>query len=256
MRQKLEGTSRSVGVGIALSAALLVAAMPGLARAQGGPEPTRLQAGRPELQALLGRPEALQPGEAELIRRRLQDGDFQVNDRVVVRVFGEASLTDTFSVRAGPQLEMPALTPLPLAGLLRSELEAKVRAHVARYVKDPQVTAVALIRVGVTGMVAKPGYYSVPAGLDLSQILMSAGGLSSERDINKSTITRNGTLLYDRAAVQAAFGRGASPDQLNLQSGDAIEVGRRPAANKTAQTIGIVTAITGLATTIIYLLVR
>lgn len=238
--------------GVAAAAAMFLLVLPSL-HAQ-LPTQGRLQASRAELEAELARVGRSDAPQAERIRQRLQQGDFKLNDRVYVSVFGEPQLTDSFTVRAGPQLELPNLpAPLSLVGVLRSEVQERVREHVARYIKDPQVSARALIRIGITGGVLRPGFYNVPADLDLSQVIMAAGGFSNESEIKKSTIQRDGSVLYDATAVQAAFGKGQSPDQLNLQSGDALDVGRRVPGHA-AQTIGIFTGLAGLVTTLILVL--
>src|SRR5262245_9209177 len=50
--------------------------------------------------------------EAELIKERLVAGDFQVGDRILLKVDGEQALSDTFRVISGP--EGPTVS-LPIA---------------------------------------------------------------------------------------------------------------------------------------------
>ncbi|HKI94211.1 MAG TPA: hypothetical protein VJ992_02860, partial [Gemmatimonadales bacterium] len=51
---------------------------------------------------------------AERVRARLTNGDFQVGDRVLLAVEGEPTLTDTFTVQAGPQIVLPNIGAVPL----------------------------------------------------------------------------------------------------------------------------------------------
>src|SRR5881397_1105838 len=76
---------------------------------------------------------------AGLIRARLQNGDFQPGDRLVLRVDGEPQLTDTFTVGPGPELALPQIGALPLSGVLRAELLQRLQAYLARYFRDPVV---------------------------------------------------------------------------------------------------------------------
>src|SRR5690348_4047544 len=80
--------------------------------------------------ARLGRDGGARP-EAALIRSRLESGDFQTGDRILVRVEGEPQLSDTFTVAPGPALELPQVGSLALSGVLRSELQSRLETHLA-----------------------------------------------------------------------------------------------------------------------------
>lgn len=233
-----------------LTAVALALAVTTAARAQEASAGNRLLATRAELQSIVASGKA-SGSELEIIRRRLAEGDFHVDDRIVVRVLGEPTLSDSFQVKAGPALELPNLDKLPLGGVLRSELEERVRTHVAKYLKQPEVTAYSVVRLGITGAVGRPGFYSVPANIDITQAVMMAGGFATDGDIKKITISRNGALLYGPKEASVAFAAGRSPDLLSLESGDAIEIGRRAAPGGFGRTVGILTGIAGLALTIV-----
>src|SRR3989441_3665954 len=53
----------------------------------------------------------------------------------------------------------PRSTLFPYTTLFRSPIVAR---EIARFIRDPVVHARALLSVGVTGEVARPGYYAVP----------------------------------------------------------------------------------------------
>src|SRR4051812_15538742 len=72
---------------------------------------------------------------AASIRRRLNEGDLQVGDRVVVAVTSKEVRTDTVVVRSGRVLELPEMVVVPVGGLLRSELHDRIEAEVLKYVK-------------------------------------------------------------------------------------------------------------------------
>src|SRR3954470_15196280 len=103
-------------------------------------------ASRAELRQLVTRVESLAntPGltssdraqalfAAGIAKARLESGDFDVGDRIAVLVKDHPTLSDTFVVRAGRRLSLPTLAELELVGVLRSELQACVTAHVAQY---------------------------------------------------------------------------------------------------------------------------
>ena len=190
----------------------------------------RALATREELQALLA-PQAGKKGlsatDRQRIEARLTEGDFQQGDRLVVRVRGDTSLTDTFVIRADQTLLLPNIPPVSLKGVLRSEIQPTLLAVVSQYLRNPQVDADPLIRLGLLGAVTRPGYYSVRADVPLSELMVEAGGLSGEADVKKMTATRGEREIYSKEAIRQAMADGMSLDQLGLQGGDEITVGRR-----------------------------
>src|SRR5262245_1698929 len=77
---------------------------------------------REDLEAILARSgkQKLNDRDRKMIESRLQDGDFQNGDRLVIRVRGDSSIADTFAVRVGQILTLPDMPPLELKGVLRS----------------------------------------------------------------------------------------------------------------------------------------
>src|SRR5262245_10052097 len=60
--------------------------------------------------------------EAAAVRERLELGDFQAGDRILLQVDGEPALSDTFTVTAGPVVTLPVTGAIRLRGVLRAEL--------------------------------------------------------------------------------------------------------------------------------------
>jgi hypothetical protein len=164
---------------------------------------------------------------AFLVRYRLQQGDFREGDRVVIKVQGSAGFTDTLVVRTGDVLPIPQMGELPLSGVLRSEINDRLKAHVAKYLRDPIVQAIPLVRLGVLGRVGRPGFYYTAADLPLSDVLMEAGGPAADADVGKISIRRNGDVIIDAENSKVALARGMSLDTMHLQAGDEIDVGRK-----------------------------
>ena len=187
--------------------------------------------------------------EAAAIRARLRDGDFQVGDVVVLRVVGVPQFSDSFPVRAGRMLELPEILPIPLTGVLRTELQSHLRGHVARYVIDPTVEAHSLVRVAVAGAVTRPGFYEVRPDAPLSQAVMSAGGLTPDADATRMSVRRAGQVVIPQASVRSAVAMGATLDDLNIRAGDELRIEERPRRNwlEVARTVAYVAALaTGL----------
>lgn len=197
----------------------------------------RSQMTRPDLEALLQRldqtvqsqaySEQLRSRarfEATLIRQRMRDGDFQVGDRILLTVQGEAALTDTFAIETGRVLNLPAIGVVPLAGVLRSELETHLQEQLGRFLRDPVVTARSLMRVSILGEVGAPGFYVVPTNLVLTDVLMQAGGPTRAAELTKIRVERGTERIWEGEPLQQAITEGRTLDQLSLLAGDRIVV--------------------------------
>jgi hypothetical protein len=187
--------------------------------------------------------------EAAAIRARLRDGDFRVGDAIVLNIVGVPQFSDTFPVRAGRVLQLPEIAPIPLASVLRTELQPHLRQQLGRYVINPTVEAYSLVRVAVAGAVARPGFYEVRPDAPVSEAVMSAGGLAPEGDATKMSVRRAGRELIPEGQVRTAVAMGATLDDLSIRPGDELHVGGRPQRNwvDIARTAAyIVAAATGL----------
>lgn len=212
---------------VALIAPPIASAQPRLPIQPGQPFATRADL---EAQATAAEAEA-RVTEARLIRHRLERGDFQDGDRILVTLRGAAGFSDTLSVRSGKLLELPQVAPLRLEGVLRSELSNRLTIHMAEYLRDPTVSARPLLRVGILGSVVKPGYYYTSADLPLSDVLMAAGGPSPDANVEKMSVRRGSQIILDERSTRAALTAGRSMDMLHMQAGDEIQVGKQRQMN-------------------------
>ena len=178
--------------------------------------------------------------------------DFQVGDRILLRVEGDSALSDTFTVVAGPALGLPAIGDVPLIGVRRADLETYLTRELSRYLRDPVVHARALIRVSVVGEVARPGFYAVPLDLVLADALMVAGGPTQDAKVDRLRIVRGESSLWSGNRLQTAIARGATLDELGLRAGDRIDVpgGRRDPDSKWRLAGLIVTTVATVVTVI------
>ncbi len=231
--------------------ALLVVLLPDIGRAQGSGDDTarRLLATRAELEARLNvlrdmarssRPDWL-VAESTVVRMRLDQGDFRVGDRVLLTVQDpaplrnaaadrgavkseEQQLSDTFTVGGGQELLLPVVGRVGLKGVLRSELEPTLVREIARFIRDPVLHAQALISVGVTGEVARPGYYAVPGDAVVAMLLTAAGGPTKDAEMNKLKVDRAGKTLWQGNEFRRAIAEGRTLEDLRVQAGDQLIV--------------------------------
>lgn len=226
--------------------------------AQAAPsDPTGLQASRQELVELLAYYEQAASSDAyssalrakarteiELIRRRLNEGDLSVGDRVTLTVEGHPTLSDTFHVVAGRQLVLPDVGTVQLGGVLRSELGDHLTEHIGRFIRDPVVRAQSLIRMEIMGAVGVPGYYTIPSDILIGDALMLAGGPAAGAARDRIRIERGGDVVWSGELLQEAILEGRTLDQLSVRAGDAIVVPTQTDRRNLLQ-LGL-TALTGL----------
>jgi protein involved in polysaccharide export with SLBB domain len=209
--------------------------------------------------------------ETTYIRQRLEQGDFHVGDRILIAVdmpeppatpppgpagkSSEQQLSDTFTVSQSQELTLPVVGAVPLRGVLRAELEPRLTAEIARYIRDPVVHARALVGLAINGQVTRPGYYSVPADAILPAVLTAAGGTTQEAKLNKMKIQRNGKTIWEGDALRRALAAGSTVDDLELRPGDAIVVPRSGSITGLYGPAQLVAVLLGIPVTI-YTLTR
>ena len=164
---------------------------------------------------------------AAAIRQRLQNGDFQVGDRIVLTYISDMWHSDTLVVRTGPSIELPARTALPLTGVLRSEVRDRVTGELLKYVKATDVEVTPLTRMGVLGEVARPGYFALRSDVPLVDAIMMAGGPTGTADVDHSVIRRSNGEFKSTEETRLAIAKGLTIDQFGLSAGDELVIGRR-----------------------------
>ena len=164
---------------------------------------------------------------AAAIRQRLRDGDLQVGDRIVVTIISDAVHRDTVLVRSDRSIELPGLIIVPVAGILRSELQDHVSAEVMKYVKAERVEVTPLLRVGILGAVARPGYFAFASDVPITDAIMVAGGPTGNADVERSVILRRNQEFRSPVETSKAIANGQTFDQIGLMAGDELVVGQR-----------------------------
>lgn len=233
------------GVFVALAVLSLVPVLPDAVSAQASPwDAGQLYATRAQLDSMLARHEdasrsaaysdairTIARGEADLIRARLRDGDFEVGDQITMTVSGQPNLTGQFQVAPGRLLILPDIGAMPLTGLLRSELYESVTEFIARYIRDPQVYIQTSMRIQAVGGIGNPGYHSVTADARLPDVLASLGQPTRTANLEDMKIKRGKDTIWDGEPLQEAIVQGRTLDQLSLRAGDIIEIPEQSSSN-------------------------
>ncbi|HKV75078.1 MAG TPA: polysaccharide biosynthesis/export family protein, partial [Gemmatimonadales bacterium] len=195
-------------------------------------------------------PEQRTYAEAVALRNRLDQGDFQVGDRVVIHVRGDTALSDTFTVTPKRSLELPNIGEVSLAGVLRSELEDHLRETISRYVRQLDLKAESLVRLSILGQIGRPGVYNVSSAALLGDVFSAGGGLTPTSDVGRSLVNRGGVVFLTSKRLEAAITEGRTIDQLNLHSGDELLVAEKK-RGEFANTIIIIGAVAGAVLSIV-----
>lgn len=170
--------------------------------------------------------------EQARVRSRLENGDFQVGDRVIAVYEGIGGVgtrrADTLVVQSGKMLRMgEPFGDMNLNGRLRSEVGDSIVARVTKYYRNVTVHVTPLIRLAISGAVRLPGFYYVPTDIPFSDLIMRAGGQDPASDLGKVTVRQGEREIMSRQETQVALRDGSTLETLSLQPGDEVVVGMR-----------------------------
>ena len=174
--------------------------------------------------------------EASMIRQRLVEGDILVGDQLQITLSipttpGAAPINGPFTVGPNQMLQLPDIPPIPMRGVLRSEVKTYLTEYLARLFRDQTVQVVSTIRLTIVGGVGKPGFYQLPAETPLPDAIMAAGGPGDEKALSETIIRRSNEEILGEDEVAAAIRDGLTLDQLNLRAGDELVVGQETNRN-------------------------
>src|SRR6185503_14340718 len=134
--------------------------------------------------------------------------------------------TDTFTVSPSLSVSLPSIGEISVAGVPREELTRHFERVLLKYLKRPVVSARVMVRLGVVGEVAHPGYYQVPVDAAFADAVMVAGGATKEAKVRGVFVQRGTHTVLTPEAARAAVSRNASVNDVALESGDLITVPR------------------------------
>src|SRR4029077_12708482 len=122
--------------------------------------------------------------------------------------------------------ELPGMIVVPVAGVLRSELQERVSSEVLKYVKAQQIEVTPLMRVGILGAVTRPGYFACASDIPITDAIMGAGGPTGTADVGRTTVRRRNQEFRSAGETSKAIASGLTLDQFGLSAGDELVVGQ------------------------------
>jgi len=188
---------------------------------------------------------------------RAQEGqpdDFHVGDRIALTIEGPQIFSDTVVVRDGLILRLPNIGDIPMTGVKRSDVESYLTQQIGKYIRNPVVHATPLVRIAILGQVGRPGFYTMPSDVLLSDVVMRAGGPTGNADLNRTVVKRAGQEVISKEQVASALTAGMTLDQLHIAPGDEMVVGEKP--NSVWGTFLTVLGVTVPLVTLLYYLKR
>jgi polysaccharide export outer membrane protein len=115
-------------------------------------------------------------------------------DRLRVIVFGQADLTNTFTVDKAGMISMPLIGTVPVRGRTTAEIADDIRRMLSLgYVRIPDVS-VEVDRYRpffAMGEVNTAGQYAYVAGMTVQSAIAVAGGFTPRADQSRVDVTRN-----------------------------------------------------------------
>jgi protein involved in polysaccharide export with SLBB domain len=167
---------------------------------------------------------------ATAVAQEGQPDEFRVGDRIALTVEGPQTISDTVVVRDGLILRLVGLGDIPLTGVKRANIQQYLTQQIGKFIRDPIVHATPLIRIAVLGQVSRPGFYTMPSDVLLSDVVMRAGGPTGNADMNRTVVKRGTSEVITSEQVASALSAGQTLDDLHLTAGDQLIVGEKPSS--------------------------
>jgi polysaccharide export outer membrane protein len=142
-------------------------------------------------------------------------------DKLRINVFGQEGLTNTYTVDAGGNINMPLIGTIPARGVGTQQLASLITQRLKQgYVREPHVSVeVETYRpFFILGEVNQPGQYPYVANMTAESAIAIAGGFSARANKRKVELTRNsgGQQIH-----------GEVPLTYSLRPGDTVVVKER-----------------------------
>jgi polysaccharide export outer membrane protein len=142
-------------------------------------------------------------------------------DKLRVVVFGQDSLSNSYTVGADGAVTLPLIGAVPARGLTTTQLSGAVAGRLRQgYIREPSVAVeVETYRpFFVLGEVTYPGQYPYVPNMTVEAAIAVAGGFTPRADKDRVVVKRN---------ARGAAARYAMPLQNPVQPGDTVTVAER-----------------------------
>lgn len=188
---------------------------------------------------------ALLAAQPRPLSAQADEATLMPGDAVKVLIWREEDLSGEFPVDASGRITFPLLGDLTVTGMPAAVLRDSLIALYRQHLRNPSIMITPLRRINVLGEVHKPGLYPVDPTITLAGAVAMAGGATSEGDIRKIMIMRQG-LPPERVSSLERL------DQVQMRSGDQIVVLRRNWFDRnSALVVSMLLSVTSIIVTLI-----
>jgi protein involved in polysaccharide export with SLBB domain len=158
--------------------------------------------------------------------------EIRVGDRIIIEAVNPqmpAALNDTFVVREGRTLLLPGVRQgISLQGTSTANLTETITAGMLTGgIQNPLIRSTLMLGVFITGQVSQPGATWVTPDAILRDAVTAAGTVTASANIDKIVVKRDGQVIHDRDATRRPLTEGRTFADLNIVTGDEIEVGEK-----------------------------
>jgi polysaccharide export outer membrane protein len=151
-------------------------------------------------------------------------------DVLTIVFWREKDLSGDVIVRPDGRISLPLLNEFEASGLTPDQLREKILTAADQYVQEPNLTIVVKQinsrRVYITGMVHKPGPYSLMAPTTVVQLLAMAGGLQDYAEKKNIVVMRtvDGSPVSYRFNYKEVIDGKNLKQNIELKPGDTVIV--------------------------------
>jgi len=111
------------------------------------------------------------------------DAPIGPRDFIEVKVFQDPNLYTKMTVTDDGRITMPLIGKVDVSGLTPTEVEARIKTLLEKYINNPDVSVTVLEAgskpISVIGAVMRPGRIGITGNISLIQAITQAGGLAS-----------------------------------------------------------------------------
>lgn len=170
-------------------------------------------------------------------------------DAVRITVWRRPELSGEFVVDGGGALTHPLYRALQVTDVPLSVAEGRVKTFLTTYESNPSFAFEPLLRVTISGEVARPNLYTLRPETSVAQAVAMAGGATARARVEKARLLRDGaTSFIDLSRPESGLA------QTRVRSGDQIQLDVRRSMFRDYVTPAI--TITGATAAILNVILR
>jgi polysaccharide export outer membrane protein len=156
--------------------------------------------------------------------RDLSSLSLSPGDVIRIDVWQQKEYSGEFPIATDGSISHPLYREVKVTGIPLSEVEARLRTFLDRFLSNPTFVVQPLLRVIVAGEVRQPNIYTVPPGTTIAQVIALAGGANDRGRLDRVRVMRRGDSQIQTLDITRPDGSAAD---VEVHSGDQVIVARR-----------------------------